>query len=378
MARLTLPNVSAFADRHGKRRYRFRKKGYRSVYLPGEPGSAVFMTAYQAAFEGRIEKHGIGADRVRAGSISALINRYYQSSYFQDLAPSSQKTYRRQLENLREADGGKPVRGLERRHLQNKIDRMADRKSAANNLLDRIKVLMKLALDEGWIEHDPTQGVRGYKIRTEGFRVWTEDEIAQFERTYPSGSRERLALALLLYTGQRGSDVVPMGRQHIEGGKIVVRQQKTRERLRLPIHPYLRREIDAAPMDHLTFLTTNYGEPFSVKGFQQWFSRRVKEAGIKPIKCDDGVMRGCTAHGLRKAAATRLANAGCDDRLIMAVTGHKTSREVSRYTASRDQERAAERAFEALSDWTDSEQNLANRENGLANSASNPLKTKEA
>ena len=40
----------------------------------------------------------------------------------------------------------------------------------------------------------------------------------------------------------------------------------------------------------------------------------------------------CTAHGLRKAAAARLAELGAGENEIMAVTGHSTSKEVVRYT----------------------------------------------
>jgi integrase len=61
---------------------------------------------------------------------------------------------------------------------------------------------------------DPARDIEYIKRKSAGFRTWSEDEIATFEAHHPVGSKTRLALALLLYTAQRRSDVVRMGRQH--------------------------------------------------------------------------------------------------------------------------------------------------------------------
>jgi len=50
-------------------------------------------------------------------------------------------------------------------------------------------------------------------------------------------------------------------------------------------------------------------------------------------------LRNCSAHGLRKAAARRLAEAGCTEHEIAAITGHASLREVQRYTKAADQKR---------------------------------------
>ncbi len=353
LARIRLENVSSYKDRHGKTRWRFRKKGFKSQHLRGEPGSTEFMEDYALAKEGKIIKGEIGSKRTRPGSIDSLCVKYYRSIEFAKLSPTSQKVYRRQLEAFRKQHGRKLVKGLERRHIKAIIAGMSDKPSAADNLLKRLKVLMKFALDENMIVINPAHGVKGFNTFTTGHRTWGEADIDQFKAHYASGTRERLALELLLCTAQRSSDVVPMGWQHIikepgKPAKIRILQKKTKTPLKLPILPDLQIELDATPKTNMTFIVTEYGRPFSVKGFQQWFSKRARTAGIKPIMCEDGRIRGCTAHGLRKAAATRLANHGCDDRLIMAVTGHKTASEISRYTRDRDQELSAERAFKAL------------------------------
>jgi integrase len=94
---------------------------------------------------------------------------------------------------------------------------------------------------------NPTQGVKRPRIKTEGFRTWTEADIAAFEAVHPVGTRARLALALLLYTAQRRSDVVRLGRQHVRDGVIQVRQQKTGVVLTIPVHPVLAAILEATP-----------------------------------------------------------------------------------------------------------------------------------
>ena len=80
-----------------------------------------------------------------------------------------------------------------------------------------------------------------------------EDNIAAYEAAHPIGTMPRLAFELPVYTGQRRSDVVRMGRQHIRGDLISVRQQKTGTPLLIPMHPALRAAIEATPSGHLTF-----------------------------------------------------------------------------------------------------------------------------
>jgi hypothetical protein len=69
---------------------------------------------------------------------------------------------------------------------------------------------MRFAIDAEWRTNDPTHLVRGYRLDGEGFHTWTEDEIAIFEQRHASGAKARLAMSLMLYAGQRRSDVVLM------------------------------------------------------------------------------------------------------------------------------------------------------------------------
>jgi integrase len=338
MTVLRLKFIHRFKDRHGTIRHYFRRPGSPRAALPGLPGSAEFMAAYQAAL-GSGEAQRIGADRLPQGSMSALIIAYYTSAEWKQLARVTQATYRNVLERLRSAHGDKMVANLQREHVRHLIAAKAATPSAANSLLKLLRILMRFALDEGWRKDDPTHGVRRLRVSTDGFHTWSEAEIAAFEAHWPIGSRARLAMALLLYTGQRRSDMIRMGRQHLKDGCLQVRQQKTGTKLSIPVHPRLAEILSASAGEQMTFLLTQPGAPFTSAGFGNWFADRVREAGLP---------RGCAAHGLRKAAARRLAEAGCSAHEIMAITGHQSLKEVSVYTQAADQARLAVRAVKAM------------------------------
>jgi enterobacteria phage integrase len=215
---------------------------------------------------------------------------------------------------------------------------MADKPGAGIILLKRIRTLIRYAMALGWTDRDPTAGVKAY--RSKEIHTWNEQEIATFEKRWPEGSRERLAFALLLYTGQRGSDVHRMTWTDIVGDTIRVAQRKTAAKLSVPIHDVLHRLLAIANNRDQTILATAYGKPFSVKGFGNMMSRAIVEAGLP---------QRCKTHGLRKAAARRLAEAGCSASEIMAITGHKTLAEVERYTRAAEQERLARQAIQRQS-----------------------------
>lgn len=330
--------VQSFIDRHGKPRYYLRRPGFKRVPLPGLPWSPEFMTAYEAAMKGssRVE---IGASRTKPGTVATAVVSYFNSWVFRNLAAETRRTRKNILERFRAEHGDKRITLLQPEHVKIMLAAKAGTPQAANNFLKTVRALMQHCIEQRLRDDDPTQGIKGAKIKTEGYRTWTESDIEAFEATHPIGSRARLALALLQYTAQRRSDVVKLGRQHIRNGVLHLRQQKTGRSLEIPVHPALQAVLDATGSDHLTFLTTQAGQPFTPAGFTNWFRDRCNEAGLP---------RGTSAHGLRKAACRRLAEAGCSANLIAAVSGHRSLREVQRYTEAADQARMARSAMETV------------------------------
>lgn len=348
------PNVTEFRDRHGKWRLRFRQKGKPTYYFVGRPGTEKFREELEACRNAVPDKAARIAERAAPGSIAALVLTYYGLPAFKDLAKSSQYTYRKMLERFVADFGQLKVKTLSRQAIAEIIGDMSATPSAANNLLDRLRVLMQVAMDLGWRNDDPTYKLKGYRDKGDGFHTWTEPEIDQFKEKHPAGSKARRALYLLLFTSQRRGDVRTMGRQHVDGDRIALRQQKTGVSLSIRMHPDLIAELTLAPKTDMTFLVTEFGQPFSEAGFGNWFRDQCDAAGLKH----------CSAHGLRKLAATRLAEAGCSHAEIKAVTGHRTDKEVSRYIEAASQRKLSDRALEALQ-GTNAEQALANPEKSV-------------
>jgi integrase len=333
-----LPKHCSWAlDRHGKRRVRFRKGGV-SRYLPGIPWSEDFMRQRAALLAGIEPPQPVGAARTLPGSVNALIVSWYRTD-FGRLKPSTQRLWRNIIEReIRSKHGDKPVARLTREHIKSIIGTKSDTPQAANNLLKVLRLLLNYAVDINMIASNPALGVKRYKCHGDGFHTWTESEIARFEERHPVGTKAGRAFALLLCTGQRRSDVNRLGWQHVQGDVIAVRQQKTDTPLLIPIHPMLAKALAAVPRNNLTFLLTQHGKPFTPVGFGNWFRARCNEAGLPQ----------CSAHGLRKAAGRRMAEAGCSANQIAAVLGHASLQEAARYTKAAEQAKLARQALSML------------------------------
>jgi integrase len=333
VTKIRLDFIHEFVDRHGKVRRYVRRPGFKRVPLPGAPGSEEFMAAYQAALAGHEIRQQIGARRSAAGTVGAAVAAYYLDNSFLSLAPGTRKMRRAILERFRAEHGDKRISLLEQRHIAKLLG--SKKPFAARNWLKTIRGLMKFTIAAEMRKNDPSEGIKAAKARAGRIHTWTEHEIAQFEARHPVGSRARLAMALLLYTGQRRSDVVRMGPQHIRSGVITVRQQKTGTSIEIPAHRELLAILSESPSGHLTFLTTAHDTPFSAAGFGNLFRTWCDEAGLPH----------CSAHGLRKAQCRRLAEAGCSAPEIASISGHKSLSEVQRYIEEAEQARLARSAM---------------------------------
>lgn len=219
---IRLKYVHAFRDRTGRMRYYFRRHGKRRA-LPGLPGSSEFMAAYAAQLN-EVQKQVAQRPTAAPGTFAALAIRYYSSPQYLRLSDTSRSNYRRVIDGFLEQHGHRRVDQMAREHVDIVIGRMADKPGAGIILLKRIRTLIRYAMALGWTDRDPTAGVKAYKSKE--IHTWNEAEIAAFEKRWPEGSRERLAFALLLYTGQRGSDVHRMMWTDVVGDTIRVAQRK--------------------------------------------------------------------------------------------------------------------------------------------------------
>ena len=351
--RTHLTHVKAYRDRHGRMRYYFRRKGAPATALPGKPGSPEFVLAWQQA---AAKAPAPVNRRSLPGSINAVVEAYYQDEGFKALADGTRAAHRRVLEHVRSwphptlGEYGKVLlRDIEKGHVAVMLAGL--KPFARNNWLKTLRGFFKFAVGLEVIKADPSAEI-DKTPRSEGghFHTATEDEIRAYETRWPVGTMARLAFALQLYTGQRRSDVIRIGSQHFDRSvtgrefiRVVVQKtgmKKRDEELRIPVHPELRRIIDATPSrGDLVFLVKQSGEPFATaNAFGERSRKWFDAAGLPDV----------SSHGLRKAMCRRLAEAGCSATEIMGITGHKNLAEVELYVKDANRHLMGEAAMDKL------------------------------
>ena len=344
-------NVSRFVDRHGKERRRFRKAGCAGGYFKATYGTPEFdaeLEAFRAGLPTRV------ADRVIPRSIGDLVARFYRSARFLKASEQHRRTVRGILEPFRHEFAQYQVAHFRFDHIERVLEARAEKRmvgkrtvggpGAAENLHEQLKRIFAYAVRLDWIGSNPAEKAElPVKPSRVGFHSWTEDEIAAFQRRHPFGTKARLALELMLWTGVRRSDAVRVGPQHVRGGRIRLTAAKTGKTVDVLAAPDLLRAIEAMPTTGFaTLLQTEYGRPFTVNGFGQWFRDRCDEAGLPH----------CTAHGLRKALARRAADLGATQQQLKAVGQWSSDSDVATYTADAEQRVLADAAVSKVVAWS--------------------------
>ena len=348
MKRKLPANVTAFYDRHGKERFRFRKKGMKPVYLTGPFNSPEFKADLKAAKQGDFAK----PDRSGVGTVNDLVGRYYQSAGFLKAGADRQRVARGIIEGFRAEFGNDFVADFNFDHIEAILLAKAEKRQvgkrtvggpvAAINLHKQLKRLFKYAVKLRMIESNPAMDADSVEApRTGGRHTWTEEEIARFRNRHPMGTKARLALEILLWTGQRRGDAIDFGPHHIKDGKIEFVASKGKKVMKLPAAPQLMAAIRSMPSVGIkTFLVTEYGKPYTKDGFGNWFADRCKEADVPG-----------RAHGLRKAIARRAAELEATQAMLKAIGGWENDAEVTTYTKGADQARLAEGILNRLAEW---------------------------
>jgi integrase len=289
--------VHGFIDRHGRPRFYFRRAGFKKIPLPGLPWSPGFMEAYETALAGQPLQ--IGSARTKPGTVRALAVSYFNSPDFRSLRPSSQAIYRGIIDRFCIQYGDNRVANLKREHVVKLMAARAERPVAANSLRKVLRAMMKHAVEIGLRADDPTRDVRAIRVKSDGYHSWNDDEIAQFEKRHPIGSLARFALTLLLYTGQRRSDVVRMGPQHIRNGVLHVRHQ-TRDSGSPNACCCYRRDTNPSS----DFLDYSVRSAFHGELFRSMVSRAVRHGGLTSLQrawIEEGCRAPSCGGGLHRA-----------------------------------------------------------------------------
>jgi integrase len=346
------PGVSSFRDRHGRERWRFREGG-RTVSLRMGPDDPGFLEAYEAAVSGLPQPSakpaapatpmpGAALPRTLRAAWVAYLKR---SPEWQGMAQISRDRQRARADAFLMSPvagpgagasaapvwGDMPVADLQRRHVKAILAQRADTPHAAKNLLVVIRKICESAMDEDWIEQDPTYRIR-WSPKLKGHQPWPFEDLLAFERCWPTGTPARLAYALALWLGNRRGDVAALRVDQLRDQLADITQQKTGHELTLPIVPMLEEALAAADLSGPTVLKSTRGEAYSGKSLTGRMAAWTKAAGLPP---------GRTLHGLRKTLGALAADAQATAREGMSILGHRTSSEYENYSAGADRKRLA-------------------------------------
>ena len=341
------PNVRPVKDRHGKTRYRFRRKGWKSHYLPGDPGSAEFHETYAEILKaGPTATETPKPERVvTPKSLDDLLARMKRSPGWKEKAARTQhvqsRVYQRFMDRVDSKGrryGERPVATVTVGWLDRILGDMSETPGAANDLRKKVTVLLEYGCKLEWIGSNPARHTIKFKAG-EGFHTWTEKDIAKYRGTHALGTMARLAFELALNTAARRCNVATLTRDDIQDGWIVTDHAKGNEQATVPMLASTRAALEslpAAPIKHL--VTTEFGKPFSVGGL----GNRMRKW------CDAADLPHCSIHGLRKAMSRRLAETGATDAEGMAVTGHKKAATFQKYREKANRKAMANRAVSNL------------------------------
>jgi integrase len=328
MPRPRPPHLRHETTRHKKRVWYVRVGDGPRIGLKGDYGTEEFWLQYHAAVNG---ERPVQRSKASAGSLEWLIDRYRETPAWLSLSLATRKQRENILRQVIESAGRSSYRGITREHIAAGRDRRGKTPFQARHFLDTMRGLFAWAKDAGLVTTDPAADVRYPKLSSgAGFPVWTEEEVAAYEARWPLGTRQRIWIAVLLYTGLRRGDAVRIGRQHVRDGIATIRTEKTGTEVHLPILPELEEAIAHGPTADLAFVCGTNGKPMTKESFGNAFRDACRAAGVNK-----------SAHGLRKIGATRAAMNGANGPTLNAIFGWSGSKMASLYTASADRKRLA-------------------------------------
>ena len=346
---IDLPYVYTDVDRHGNVRiYFWRGKGHRKVRMRETVGSPAFHQRYGELIAAKSTPAPTLERTPKPYTFRWLCIQFFKSPEFKRLSKRTQYVRRRIFDTMFDEpihQGAKerfaefPLDSLTTAVLEILRDRKSEHPEAANSRVKALRRVFVFGTRKRYVRSNLARDIEYIRTNSDGWHSWSPEELDKYEQHYLVGSKPRLALDLLQYTGSSRSDVIALGAQNIREGKIRYKRAKTGIEVELPIAEALRETIDTSSViGTTTFLVTAFGKPFTPAGFGNWFRRRCNEAGLPQ----------CSAHGVRKAAAARAAENGATTHELMAMFGWMTLKEAERYTKAAERKRLSGRAATLL------------------------------
>lgn len=336
MPRPRPPHLHRQVTRHGKTVWYIRIGKGRRIRIKAAFGTAEFDAEYHAAITIRLRPSFKGG--ASAGTLAWLIERYRETPAWLDLSLATRQQREAILAHVIKSAGHELYAQITRSTIIAGRDRRHATPAQSRHFLETMRGLFRWATDVQFVKANPTAGIADpARPKKSGIPVWSEEEVAAYEQRWPIGTRQRVWLDVLLYTGLRRGDAVRLGRQHVRHGVATIKTEKTDIEVTLPILPVLAETLRAGPCGDLTFIVGAGGHPLDKRSFGNQFRKACRAAGVNR-----------SAHGLRKVAATRAANAGATVAELEAIFGWTGGRMASLYTRAADRRQLAHRAMHKL------------------------------
>lgn len=335
MPRPRPPHLHCEPSRHGKLRWYVRVGHGPRIRITEQYGTDEFNIAYQAAVSGKpVSRKG-----PEAGTLAWLLERYRESdAWAKRLSPATRRQRDNIFVHVLATAGHQQANKITRAVIEAGKERRAATPNQARNFLDAMRGLFRWAVKARHIKVDPTEGVENPDRDTgDGFIPWTEDHVAAYEKRWPIGTTQRVWLDVLLYTGLRRGDAVKIGPEHVRDGLATIKTEKTGIIVTLPILPVMAETLKAGPCGENTFICGVGGKSLTKESFGNLFRKACQAAGVPG-----------SAHGVRKIAATRAANAGATVAQLEAIFGWQGGVMASLYTRSADRRRLSIEAAHKL------------------------------
>ena len=321
-------------SRHGKPVYYFRRAKGPRTRLPDLNAPDFDEKYHEALVANAPPKKAVAG----AGSLKWLIDRYRETGAYRGLSEATRKQRDNIFKGVVENAGHAPYKAVTRRKIVQGREDRASTPAQARNFLDAMRGLFRWAFEAELVADDPTAGVKNpARPKSAGFEAWTEEEVVAYEERWPAGTKERVWLHVLLFSGLRRGDAVRIGRQHVRDGVATIRTEKTGTEVSIPILPALADTLAIGPTGDLAFIVGETGKPLTKESFGNMFRAACNAAGVKK-----------SAHGVRKIGATRAAEAGATVAELEALFGWTGGTMAMLYTKTADRKRLAKSASEKI------------------------------
>jgi len=317
-------------NRHGKFAFYVRRDRHGTrIRLPDDYGSDAWWKAYHAALGGE----AIPVQKPRGTSLEAMLTLYQQSQEFTTLAMQTRKYRSAQFRTMIVANPDVDAAKIKPTDIHRAMSRRTP--DAANNFLKAMRGFFSWAVKLGYLPSDPSAGIAKAASKSEGFHSITEQEVATYRAFHRPGTVARRAFEVFVLTGARRADAAILGPLHVIDGMIEFQAQKTKEWCYVPVLPDMQPIIDEAMADgRETFIAGESGKPYAAESLGNMMQRWFAECGLPH----------CSAHGIRKYAATNFANHGVSAHQLMAIFGWKKISQAEVYTKKVDRRKLAREA----------------------------------